>query len=116
VSVVRPPASRGSSVAEALVAAALAGVALAALALVARLAGTSLRQARDTSAALALAEEQLETLRLGPRADGSDGVEADGVTFARAWRVTGGRGRTTRVAVDVVWGGHRVALDAGMLP
>jgi len=108
--------SRGSSVAEALVAAALSGIALAAVALVARLAGTSLRLARDTSTALALAEARLEALRAGPRDDGTDDVTANGVTFTRAWRVTGGRGRTTRLSVDVTWRDHRVALETGGLP
>ena len=102
--------------AEALVAAALAGVALATVALVARLAGSGLRLARDTSAALALAETQLEALRLGPRDDGSDDVTADGVRFSRAWSVSGGRGRPTRVAVEIAWDDHRLSLETGMLP
>ena len=111
----RREASRGSSIAEALVAAALAGVALAAIVLVARLAGSGLQQARDTSAALALAEAQLEMLRAAPRDDGSDEIIADGVQFSRAWSVTGGRGRAARVAVEVAWREHRVSLATGVL-
>jgi hypothetical protein len=96
----RTATSRGSTVAEALVA---------------RVAGSGLRLARDTSAALALAEAELEALRAGPQADGADEVVADGVAFARAWSVSGGRGRPARVAVEVAWGEHRVSLATGVL-
>ena len=106
---------RGSSVAEALVAAALAGIAVAAVASSARLAGAGLRLARDTSAALALAETQLEALRAAALEDGADDVTRDGITFARSWRASGGRGRPTRLAVEVVWPDHRVALGTGVL-
>ena len=106
---------RGSAVAEALVAAALAGVALAAVALVARLAGTGLRLARETSTALTLAATQVETLRAGPRDDGADEVVAEGVRFTRTWSAAGGRGLPTRVAVEVTWPDHRVALETGVL-
>src|SRR6185295_4776511 len=78
---------QGSAVAEALVAAALAGAALAAIALVARVAGSGLRLARDTNAALAAAESQLEALRSEARGDGGDDVTVDGVRFSRAWSV-----------------------------
>lgn len=111
----RPRTTRGSSVAEALVAAALAGVALAAVALVARLANSGLRLARDTTTALTLAETQLETLRAGPRDDGTDQVVADGVRFTRTWSATGGRGLPTRVGVEVTWPDQRVALETGVL-
>ena len=107
--------TRGSAVAEALVAAALAGVALGAVALVARLAGSGLRLARDTSTAVTLAEAQLEALRAGPRDDGTDQVVADGVRFTRTWSAAGGRGLPTRVAVEVTWPDHRVALETGVL-
>jgi len=106
---------RGSTVAEALVAAALAGVALAAVALVARLAGSGLQLARDTNAAVTLAEAQLEVLRAGPQVDGADEVIADGVRFSRAWSVSGGRGRPARVAVEVAWREHRLSLATGVL-
>ena len=110
-------ARRGSSVAEALVAAALAGVALAALTSAAGLATMSLRLARDTGIALALATEQLEALRAGPRAAGSDdGTGPDGTSFARTWSVGGGRGRPADLAVDVVWDGRTVRLSTGTLP
>jgi hypothetical protein len=111
----RTRTGRGSAVAEALVAAALAGAALAAVALVARLAGSGLRLARDTSTALTLAETQLETLRSGARDDGTDEVVADGVRFSRTWRATGGRGLATRLAVEVAWPAHRVVLASGVL-
>jgi len=115
VSTVRRNADRGSSLAEALVAVALAGVALAAVSLAARLTSAGLRLARETSTALTLAEAQLELLRAAPPADGADQVVADGVRFARAWSVSGGRGRPTRVAIEVTWPGHGVALATGML-
>ncbi len=106
---------RGSSVAEALVAAALAGIAVAAVASSARLAGSGLRLSRETSTALALAETQLEALRAAALEDGVDDVTTDGVTFARTWRASGGRGRPTRLAVEVAWRDHRVALETGAL-
>ena len=115
MSAVRHRATRGSSLAEVLVAAALAGVALAAVALAARLASAGLRLARETSTALTLAEAQLELLRTETPADGADQVVADGVRVARAWSVTGGRGEPTQVAIEVAWPGHRVALATGML-
>jgi len=115
VSAMRRRMDRGSAIAEALVAAALAGIALAAVALVSRLAGAGLRLARDTSTALTLAETQLETLRTGPRDDGTDEVVADGIRFTRTWSAAGGRGLPTRVAVEVTWPDHRVALETGVL-
>jgi hypothetical protein len=115
VSAVPRNATRGSSLAEALVAAALAGVALAAVALAARLTSAGLRLARETSTALTLAETQLELLRAAPPVDGADQVVADGVRFARAWSITGGRGRPTRMAIEVAWPGHRVPLATGTL-
>jgi hypothetical protein len=106
---------RGSAIAEALIAAALAGIALAAVALVSRLAGAGLRLARDTSTALMLAETQLETLRAGPRDDGTDEVVAEGVRFTRIWGAAGGRGLPPRMTVEVTWPDHRVALETGVL-
>jgi len=108
---------RGFSVVEALVAAALAGIALAGLAGVARLATASLRLARDTGTALALATDRLEALRAGPRGDGSDGWTApDGTLFTRGWTAAGGRGRPARLAVNVRWGRHAVVLDTEAMP
>jgi len=106
---------RGSSVAEALVAAALAGLAVAAVASTARLARSGLELARDTSTALALAEAQLELLRAGGLEDAADEVVADAVTFSRAWHAGGGRGRPTRLAVEIAWRDHRLALETGVL-
>jgi hypothetical protein len=100
-----------------VVGAALAGVALATLAGVAGLATRSLRLARDTSTALALASERLEALRVGPAADGSDvTVMASGTAFARSWRVAGGRGRPVDLSVRVAWGDHALSLGTEVLP
>jgi len=111
----RTATTRGSAVAEALVAATLAGVALAAVALTARLASSGLGLARDTSAALALADAELELLRTVPQDDGADEVIADGVRFSRVWTASGGRGRATRLAIDVTWRDHRVSLETAVL-
>ena len=108
---------RGSSVAEALVATALAGLALAALASAARLATVSLRLARDVGIALALAGEQLEALRAGPRAPGTDVTAGpDGTRFTRVWSVRGGRGRPAALAVEVGWGSRAVRLETEAIP
>jgi hypothetical protein len=109
-------ARRGASVVEALVAAALAGMAFAGLAAVGGLAAGGLRLARDTSVALALGLERLETLRLAGDGDGADSVAAGGTVYARRWRVEGGRGSPRRLAVDVAWGGREVSLSTEALP
>jgi len=106
---------RGSSIAEALVAATLAGVALAAVALTARQASSGLALARDASVALALAEAELELLRAAPQDDGTDDVAADGVRFSRTWSASGGRGRATRLAVEVTWRDRRLSLETAVL-
>jgi len=107
----------GFSVVEALVGAALAGLALAGLAAVAGLATASLRLARDSGTALALASERLEGLRLGPRADGVDGRAApDGTRFQRRWTHDGGRGTPERLSVRIAWGRHALALTTEALP
>jgi hypothetical protein len=103
--------------AEALVAAALAGLAIAALAAGARLATEGQRLARDTSTALALANERLEALRAGPRTDGTDGtIGTDGTTFVRTWQTDGGRGLPVRLDVRVAWRGHALALATEAIP
>jgi len=109
--------ARGSSIAEALVAAALAGIGLAGLASVAGLATRSLRLARDTGTALALATERLETLRAGPRAADSDRTVApDGTEFTRRWELGGGRGNPVRLSVDVGWEARTLSLATEALP
>jgi Tfp pilus assembly protein PilV len=109
--------ARGSSVVEAMVAAALAGIAIAGLAGVARLATNSLRMARNTSTALALASERLEALRAGPRAAGNDSrVAPDGTRFEVAWNVAGGRGEPAALSVRVDWLRHAVTLSTEALP
>jgi Tfp pilus assembly protein PilV len=108
---------RGASVAEALVAAALAGTALAGLASVARLTVVGLRSARDTSTALALASERLETLRATPRVAGSDSRTApDGTLFTSAWRTAGGRGVPAGLDVRIDWRGGTLALGSEAFP
>lgn len=67
--------------------------------------------------AVALAVEQLERLRAGPRGDGTDAPTGfGGATFARTWRVTPGRGLPDRLETVVEWGGHRVALATEAWP
>jgi hypothetical protein len=56
-----------------------------------------------------------EALVAAALADGADDVTADGVTFARTWRASGGRGRPTRLAAEVVWPDHRITLETGVL-
>jgi len=107
----------GFSVVEAMVATALAGVAVAALAGAAAVATTSLRLARDTGTALALASERLEALRVGPRADGDDTWTApDGTVFARRWRPSGGRGRPALFSAHVGWGRRGIDLRTEAVP
>jgi len=107
----------GFTVVEALVGTALAGIALAGLAAVAGLATASLRLARDTGIALALATERLEALRVGPRADGADSqVAPDGTRFQRSWTRDGGRGTPERLSVRIAWGRHALQLETEALP
>jgi hypothetical protein len=107
----------GFTVVDALVGAALAGIALAGLAAVAGLATASLRLARDTGTALALATERLEALRVGPRADGADSHAApDGTRFQRSWTRAGGRGTPARLRVRTAWGRHTLELETEALP
>lgn len=108
---------RGSCVAEALVAAALVGAALTALVSTAGVAVRSLRLARDTGSALALATGRLEALRAGQRTDGADVAPGpDGTAFIRRWSATGGRGQPARLEVSVTWGTRTVALATEALP
>jgi len=108
----RPRLRRGSAIVDALVGAALAGIALAGLAAVARLATETLRLARDTATALALATGQLEALRSGPRTDGEDRwVAPDGTVFVRTWSHEGGRGRPVGLSARVAWGSRVVDLQ-----
>lgn len=110
-------AVRGSSVVDAMVATALAGIALGALAAVAALSTTSLRLARDTGTALALAGERLETLRAAQVGDGDDEqVAPDGTRFRRRWQHAGGRGMPHRLAVRVEWPGHALELASEAAP
>lgn len=107
----------GFSVVEALVAAALAGIALAGLAGVSGLATRSLRLARDNGSALALSNERLEALRVGPRLNGEDQTVApDGTVFSRSWSHAGGRGRPERLAGRVAWGTHVLELGTEAMP
>jgi hypothetical protein len=102
---------RGSSVVDALVGAALAGIALAGLAAVGAVATHSLRVARDTASALALAADRVEALRGGPRATGDDRwIAPDGTVFDRTWTHDGGRGRPVGLSARVTWGRRAVDL------
>ena len=102
---------------EAVVATALAGIAAAGLAATAAMAVDGLRLARNTGTALALASERLEALRVGPRANGSDGpVAADGTRFVRTWSVVEGRGAPSRLSAQVHWGSRSVTLATEALP
>ena len=84
---------------------------------VAGLATASLRLARDTGIALALATERLEALRVGPRADGADNqVAPDGTRFQRSWTRDGGRGTPERLSVRIAWGRHALELETEALP
>jgi Tfp pilus assembly protein PilV len=108
---------RGSSVVEALVGAVLASVALGGLAGAAGLATYGLALARDTSVALALASERLESLRVGVRVDGTDTTVAPhGTTYDRSWQVTPGRGDPDRLSVEIVWGTRRLSLTTEAPP
>jgi hypothetical protein len=109
--------TRGSSVMEALAATVLAGLALGALAAVAALSTRSLRLARDTGTALALAAERLETLRAGQPGDGEDDrVAPDGTAFHRRWQRAGGRGTPHLLRARVEWPGHAVELASEAAP
>jgi Tfp pilus assembly protein PilV len=109
--------TRGVTVVEALAAGALVGLAVAGLAASAALATRSLGLARDTSIAIALATAQLETLRAGARAAGSDIIVAtNGTRFTRRWHVTGGRGEPVGLNVDVAWGERTLGLATEALP
>ena len=113
----RRAARAGFTVVEALVGAALAGIALAGLAAVAGLATASLRLARDTGTALALATERLEALRVGPRDAGTDGcVAPDGTSVHRTWSHDGGRGRPVRLSARIAWGRRTLELGTEALP
>ena len=107
----------GSALIEAVAAAALAAIAVGTLTGVATLASRTLALARDTDNALALAGERLETLRNGPRADGTDtAVTRDGTVFTRSWHVGGGRGAPVELSVQIAWGRHALALSTATLP
>ena len=102
---------------DALVGAALAGIALAGLAGTAALSSQSLRLVRDSGSALALANERLETLRAGPRVDGSDRwTGPDGTVFTRSWTHGAGRGRPATLSTQVTWRRRTLSLGTEALP
>lgn len=109
--------TRGMSVVEALVGAALAGLALAGLAATAQVSVRALTLARRDATALAVAGARLESLRAGPRADGTDHTAgSDGTDFARRWHAADGRGAPAAVGVDVTWGSHALGLGSEVWP
>ena len=95
----------GSALAEALVAAFLGGLAVAALTSTVVSTARGLRQAAESSLALALASERLERLRAIPEPDGHDTPVASGITFDRRWTTTPGRGAPDSLSVVVRDGG-----------
>lgn len=109
-------AERGMAVAEALAALGVTAVALAGLAATAAAAVRHLGMARDRAAALALATDQLDVLRAGPRGDGRDEPVVGPTAFVRTWETAGGRGRPVLLRVEVAWAGGSVRLDGGAFP
>jgi Tfp pilus assembly protein PilV len=108
---------RGTSIIEAIVAAGLGGIAVACLAASTGVATRTLRLARETAMALALASARVESLRAGPRADGTDAwTSADGTRFDRDWTATGGRGLPARLDARVRWRTHAVQIDTETMP
>jgi hypothetical protein len=107
---------RGFTTAEAMVAAALAGIAMAGLASAAALAADTLRLARDTATAVALAADGLERVRAGEPAPVDATLGTDGRSFGRTCETDGGRGRPLRVRCAVGWGARRVALATEVPP
>ena len=95
----------------------LVAVAAATVAATALTSGRVVALARRDAEAAALSTERAELLRAGPRADGADAaVGTDATPFARAWRVTRGRGRPDRFTVSVAWPDHAIQLDARAMP
>jgi hypothetical protein len=95
----------------------LAAIGAGALAAGATAGGRALVTARHDATATALALAILDTERAGPRIGGADAVAAaDGTSFVRQWTAANGRGAPDRLAVDVTWSGHHVALATEALP
>ena len=111
----RRPA-RGFALVEALAALGVTAVALAGLSATAASAVRHVRLARDRGAALALATDQLDALRAGPRADGSDEPVVGATPFVRTWEVTGGRGDVALLRVQVTWVDGSVRIASGAYP
>jgi len=106
----------GFALVEALVALLLTAIALAALSAGATAGVRFVRDARDRSAAVVLAADQLDALRAGPRDPGTDQVVAAGVTFTRVWRSEGGHGGPVHLEVEVTWERGHVALVSEAFP
>jgi Tfp pilus assembly protein PilV len=106
----------GFALVEALVALLLTAIALAALSAGATAGVRFVRDARDRSAAVVLAADQLDALRAGPRDPGTDQVVAAGVSFTRVWRSEGGRGGPVHLEVEVTWERGHVALASEAFP
>ena len=108
---------RGTSIVEAIVAAGLGGIAVACLAASTGVATRTLRLARETAMALALADARIEMLRASPRVDGADTwTSADGTRFDRDWTVTAGRGLPARLDARIRWLTHTVQVDTEAMP
>jgi hypothetical protein len=103
--------TRGSAIAEALVAAGIAAVAAAILVTTMVTTARGVRRGAEISMALDLASEQLERLRLTPGIDGQDVPTIGGVLFERSWQTVPGRGAPDTLSVVVRRGGvTRAAL------
>ncbi len=95
----------------------LAAIGAGALAAGATAGGRALVTARHDATATALALAMLDAERAGPHTGVADVVAAnDGTSFVRQWTATTGRGAPDRLAVDVAWSGHRIALATEALP
>jgi Tfp pilus assembly protein PilV len=106
----------GFALVDALVALLLTAIALAALSAGAAAGVRFVRDARERSAAVVLAADRLDALRVGPRDAGEDEVVAGGVSFTRTWRSDGGRGARAHLEVEVTWAGGHVALESEAYP
>jgi Tfp pilus assembly protein PilV len=107
---------RGVTIVEALAALAVTAVALAGLAATAASAVQHIGLARDRAAALALATNQLDALRAGPRGDGRDEPVVGPTALVRTWQTAGGRGQPAVLRVAVVWADGSVRLASGAFP
>jgi Tfp pilus assembly protein PilV len=113
---VRRGAERGVALVEALAALGVTAIALAGLAATAASAVRHVRLSRDRGTALALAVDQIETLRAGPRDTGRDEPVVGATSFVRTWESAGGRGDVALLDVQVAWADGSVRIATGAFP